>query len=103
MIEEALKGRGGATAIHIMVKAGASTEGIEGFDRWRGRIVVRTSAKAVEGRANRAIVRLFSRCLELPPRDIRITAGEKSTLKTLEVGMDMEGVMAALQSILGEV
>jgi len=100
LIEAALRGKDGATAIHIIVKAGASTEGIEGFDRWRKRLIVKTAAKPVEGRANKAIIQLFSRCLELPPRSIRITAGEKSTLKTLEVGMEMGKVKQRLETEL---
>lgn len=92
MVERVLKGENGYTIIDILVSTGAKESGISGVDKWRKRLIIRVKEKPVSGRANTAIIKLFSRLLDIPTNQIKITAGETSTQKTLEVEMESEEV-----------
>lgn len=50
-----------------------------------GRLVVRTTAAPVDGRANAAVCRLVAAHLSLPRRRVEVVAGQRSRDKTLRV------------------
>jgi uncharacterized protein (TIGR00251 family) len=50
-----------------------------------GRLAIRVSAPPVEGAANDALVRLVASVIGVPPRDLRVVAGTRGRLKTVEV------------------
>lgn len=64
----------------IKVTANAKRSGIE-FEK--DYIKIKTTARAIEGKANKAIVEFLSELLEVPKTKIKILSGEKSSIKTL--------------------
>ena len=53
---------------------------------WRaGEVAVRVTTPPVSGQANKAVVRLISKALGVPPSSIRIARGEVSRHKLLEI------------------
>lgn len=46
---------------------------------------VKTTAPALEGKANKALIAFLAREWKLKKRDIRIIAGEKSRIKIIEI------------------
>ena len=48
-------------------------------------IKVKIMARAVEGKANKAIIEYLSDILKTPKTKIKITNGEKSSIKTIQV------------------
>jgi uncharacterized protein (TIGR00251 family) len=50
-----------------------------------GRVAIRVSAPPVEGAANDAVVRLVAATIGARPRDVRVVAGTRGRLKTIEV------------------
>ena len=48
-------------------------------------IKVKIMARAVEGKANKAIIEYLSDILKIPKSKISITSGEKSSIKTIQV------------------
>jgi len=50
-----------------------------------GALRVRVNAPALEGRANRAVISLLAKGLQVSKGSIKITAGERSALKTVVV------------------
>jgi uncharacterized protein (TIGR00251 family) len=101
-LEEIIRRSGDATAIDISVTTGSGKDEITGASEWRSRIVVRVKEKPIQGTANAATVRLFSEILGVPAKDLRITSGKKSSLKTIMVERDIEEVKVGLAQILGE-
>ena len=61
-----------------------------------GALRVRIAAPPVEGAANDELVRLLANKLEVSRRDIEITAGQSSKLKTVRVaGLQAEALLKA--------
>jgi hypothetical protein len=62
-----------------------------------GALIVRVSAPALEGRANRAVCRLLADHLDIAPSKVAIIKGERSRDKLIEVqGLDQASAEAAL-------
>jgi len=63
-----------------------------------GSVTMRVHAPPVKGKANREIVKWFSKKLDRPGSHIRIVSGLHSDLKILEIfGIDREIFLAAVQ------
>jgi uncharacterized protein (TIGR00251 family) len=84
--------------LSIEVTAGARTDLFPaGYNAWRKSIGCRVSAPALEGRANRAIVRLVAGTLGVPASSVSILSGAMSSQKrVLVAGLDREQVLGLL-------
>lgn len=80
--------RGGRDAIDGWAKDAAGKKHLK----------VRVSLPPEDGKANKALVALLAKALDIPKSSIRIAAGETSRLKTIEI----DGDRAALQAKLSE-
>jgi uncharacterized protein (TIGR00251 family) len=65
------------------VQPGASRSEFAGMHG--GRIKVRLAARAVEGKANEALIEFLAAHYKVPKRNVRITAGLKSRQKRVEI------------------
>ena len=74
----------------------ASSEGVDGWDvdgKGRPVLKVRVRAAPIDGKANAALVALLAKALDVPRSRIRLTGGETSRVKTLEVeGLDAKSL-----------
>ena len=72
----------GAT-VAVRVTARSSHDRVEG---WReGRLVVRTTAPPLEGRANEAVRRLIAAAAGVTPSQVQVIRGERAREKTVRV------------------
>lgn len=71
------------TEVLVRVIPRARRDGVDGTRA--GRLLVRTSAAPVDGRANAAVVRLVAEHFDVPRRTVRVVAGERSRDKTLRI------------------
>ena len=86
--------------IDLRVIPGAAKDAIAGV--YDGALKVRVSAPPERGKANKAVIRLLSRALGLPERDVSITSGETSQNKTVEIaGLSMDEVADRIAKAMG--
>ncbi|GIS27428.1 MAG: hypothetical protein CM15mP128_1870 [Methanobacteriota archaeon] len=65
----------GAVIVALHVQPGASSASLAGFDAWRNRIVVRLTARAQAGQANRALCAQLAAWLGCPASSVTIIEG----------------------------
>jgi uncharacterized protein (TIGR00251 family) len=89
------------TTISIEVSAGAKTnEFPSGYNEWRKAIGCRVTAPAVEGKANKAIIRLVSGVLHVPSSTVIIQSGSTSSQKrVLVTGLSKEELLSRLDPL----
>ena len=92
--------------IFARISPGAAKDEIVGI--WHGgesgpRLAVKVAAAPDKGKANAAIIKLLSRTLGLPKSSVSIIAGETSRLKTLALAGDQAEIVAAIDSLIGEI
>ena len=86
----------GAVRFMVRVQPRASREEIAG--EWQDGLKIRLTAPPVDDRANEALCTLLARCLKVSPAAVRITSGERSRTKRVEV----RGITAAeIRALLG--
>ena len=66
-----------------------------------GALVVRVTARAVDGRATLAVRRAVADALGLPVRDVRVVAGASARRKVLELDGDRAGLASTLEALRG--
>jgi len=92
----AVEASGGGMRFRVKVQARARRNELAG--EHDGAVRVRVTAPPVEGRANEAVVELLAEHLRVPKSSIRIVAGERAPLKTVEVaGLDAAAIAERLQ------
>lgn len=72
-----------AICVHITVSPKASRTMVKGIHN--GRLKVHIQAPPIDGRANEAVVELFSELCAVPKRSVSIERGETSRLKTVRI------------------
>jgi len=78
----------------LYVQPKAKRNGIDGIDEWRKRLKVKIKAPPVEGKANKEVVKFFSK---LFGREVVIIRGETSREKDLLIkGLKVEDVKEKL-------
>ncbi|WP_297420910.1 DUF167 domain-containing protein [Thermococcus sp.] len=93
-MEEVLKETKEGTLLLVYVQPNAKKDTVEGVDEWRGRLKVKIKAPPVEGKANKEVVKFFSKLLGV---EVEIVNGETSREKDLLIkGMSPEEVRKKL-------
>lgn len=88
------------TNLRLRVVPGTSRPGIVGRygEAWK----LRVSAPAEAGKANEAVLDLLAETLELPRRDLEVTAGRNSRDKTVSLqGLSHDAAEARLAAAAG--
>ena len=86
--------KNGAVSFAARVQPRASRDEIAG--EWQDALKIRLSAPPVDDRANEALRRLLAARLKVPLSAVRITAGERSRMKRVEVRGVTAGAVRAL-------
>lgn len=81
-IRQALLASEGGTLLTIEVSAGSRVEKFPtGYNPWRQAVGIHVKAQAVEGRANKAIIALIAKNLDIPKSSIHLVSGQTSSIK----------------------
>jgi uncharacterized protein (TIGR00251 family) len=84
----------GVVSFAVRVQPRASRDEISG--EWQGGLKIRLTAPPVDDRANEALRRFLAASLKVPLSAVRITAGERSRTKRVEVRGVTAGAVRAL-------
>ena len=80
----------------VKIRPRASRDKVVG--EWNGMLKLRLSAPPVEGKANAACCKFLARCLKVPLQSVKILAGERTSIKLVEIsGVTPEQVRALLE------
>lgn len=66
----------------VKVKPGSKQNSVEISD---DKIILRTTARAHDGEANEAVVKILSKHFKVAKGQVKIIRGEKSKIKTIEI------------------
>ncbi len=87
--------------IDIYVEPGASSIRIGPYDPWRQRVKVGVGSPALDGKANKEVLRVISGLLDIPVANVLILRGATTRRKTLRVdGIGLEAAIEALSGTL---
>ena len=89
-----------AVTVRLTPKGGRDAiDGVETLSDGRTVLKVRVRAAPSEGEANEALCRLIAKSLDVPPRDVVLTAGATARIKRLAISGDGPTLVAALEKI----
>lgn len=89
-----------AVTVRLTPKGGRDAiDGVETLSDGRTVLKVRVRAAPSEGEANEALCRLIAKSLDVPPRDVVLTAGATARIKRLAISGDGPTLFAALEKI----
>ena len=84
------------TTIEVKVLPRSSKDEI--VEKKNGVYKIKLTAPAIEGKANKALMKLLAKKLGLPKREIRIVSGERSRIKSIRIDLlTLEQVNKLLQ------
>ncbi len=85
--------------LKLKIVPGASRTVIAG---WLGdALKIRVAAPPEKNKANKAVIQLLARTLDLPPRDLQIVSGHTSPQKTIEIGsLEEKEALARIEAAL---
>lgn len=88
--------REGGVFLSVRVQPGASKDEIAGV--MQGALKIKLHARALENRANEALIEYLAALLKRPKAAVRILAGERSRIKLVEIrGITKEEVLGLLK------
>lgn len=87
---EWLRSSTAGTEISVHVQPGAAHD--ERCGTLGSPLKIRVTARAVEGKANRAVCEFLATCLGLPRNEVKILRGERSRQKTIRVALPPDQV-----------
>jgi len=76
-------------------------DGLERLADGRAVLKVRVRAAPSEGAANAALVRLMAQALDVPPRQVSLTAGATARVKRIKIAGDAARLAATLKKVVG--
>lgn len=92
-------------AVFVRLTPKSSRDALEGsITTADGQTHLKARVRAVpeDGKANRALEKLLAKKMGVAARDVSVTAGATSRLKTLQVAGDPHGLAEKLRALVGE-
>ncbi|WP_209629225.1 DUF167 domain-containing protein [Methanofollis sp. W23] len=101
--DDAVSGSDDGVVITLDVSAGCKKEAFPAdYNPWRKALVCHVAARAVGGKANRAILDLVARTFGVPGSSVSIVSGATSSTKRIEIiGISRDDVISRLSDLLG--
>jgi uncharacterized protein (TIGR00251 family) len=89
--------------LDIDVTPNSAQSGLQGYNRWRDRLIIKLRSHARKGKANNELLIFLSNLLNIDSNQLSIIKGEHSTQKTVElIGLDRTEVIKRIFEALNE-
>lgn len=89
--------------LDIRVSPGSSTTKINGVNPWRNQFEFSVKEKAVQGEANKALLALFTKSLDIQKKNVSIVRGKTTKSKRIFFeGVDRTELIDKIKRIYGE-
>lgn len=100
--DDAVSGSDNGVVITLDVSAGCKNDAFPaGYNSWRKALVCHVAARAVGGKANRAILDLVARTFGVPKSSVSIISGATSSTKRIEIlGISRDDIISRLSDLL---
>ncbi|QSZ68473.1 YggU family protein [Methanofollis aquaemaris] len=100
--DDAVSGSDNGAVIAIDVSAGCKKDAFPvGYNPWRKAVICHVAARAVGGKANRAILDLIAGTFGVPKSSVSIISGATSSTKKIEIlGISRDDVISRLSGLL---
>jgi hypothetical protein len=85
--------------VDVLVSPRSNRSGLEGFDEWRKRVILRVRSPPLDGRANKEVESYFR---EITRCKSKVTAGLTSHQKTVTITGDPKSIMDSLEEAADE-
>lgn len=85
------------TEIDVLISPGSDRSGMEGFDEWRKRIIIKIRSPPLDGKANKEVESLVRQITGCRAEIIR---GHMGRQKTIIIHGDHEAIMSSLRCVL---
>lgn len=93
-VADVSRDRGDRLEIDILVSPRSNRSGLEGFDEWRKRAILRVKSPPLDGRANKEVEAFFR---DLTGCKSSVTSGQTSHQKTVTVYGDPNSIMEIVE------
>jgi hypothetical protein len=96
-VADVSRDKGDCLELDIMVSPRSNRSGLEGFDEWRRRAILRVKSPPLDGRANKEVESYFK---EITGCKSSVTAGMTSHQKTVTIVGDPGAIIEALEKAM---
>ena len=96
-VEDVSRDKGDRLELDILVSPRSNRSGLEGFDEWRKRAILRVKSPPLDGRANKEVESYFK---DITGCKSTVTAGMTSHQKTVTISGDPEAIIEALEKAM---
>ena len=99
-LEKAVQEDSRSTTIRLIVKPGSKVDAI--LDVKEDRLRISLKERALEGKANNALINFLARVLSTTKSSVTLVKGERSRQKTVRLPGDKQKVITSFQSYLNK-
>lgn len=96
-VADVSRDKGDCLEFDIMVSPRSNRSGLEGFDEWRKRAILRVKSPPLDGRANKEVESYFK---EVTGCKSSVTAGMTSHQKTVTISGDPKAIIEAIEKAM---
>jgi hypothetical protein len=93
-VEDVSRDKGDRLELDILVSPRSNRSGLEGFDEWRKRVILRVKSPPLDGRANKEVESYFK---EITGCKATVTAGMTSHQKTVTIVGDPGSIIDSIR------
>lgn len=93
-VEDVSRDKGDRLELDILVSPRSNRSGLEGFDEWRKRAILRVKSPPLDGRANKEVESYFK---DVTGCRSKVTAGMTSHQKTVTISGDPGKIVESLE------